>query len=969
MIASTRTYIRIYLKTVKTLVVFLGILLLGMPLKAADFYVDSYGAAPNNASVNSASGILAAIEAAKQAGGTNRVILSAGTYYMAPAVTEQASIVAFGANNISIEGQGTTGPNATHIVITDPRGGGFQFIGGDNVVIKNFTYDHGPLPFTQGVVVAKNRTANYFDISVDAGYPDPTGSWYTGFMNGGISTRWCMIFEPGVDILKPDAPDFVFLDSNVQNLGGGVYRFQTNGEASKINTMDIGDRIAVLIRPVIPGPITFYQTNYAIAENIHIYSSSSICVTGLNTVRTTVRNCRAEVKPGTNRLVSSNADAWHFQQDRVGPIIENNYAEAMADDGVAINCFPTKIESVTGARSLTTDSVTDIRLGDNLIIFNPRDGIIMLDTTVVGLSLSAPPPTGKYSITLADDLPALTLSANTYDSDHIYNRSSSGQDYIVRGNEFQSHRGRNIFVQAADGVIEDNTLHQTQGFSIVVANEPSWPLGPIPARIEIRNNTIINGVLNTYWFADTALAAAIQVRGSKGTLNQVAEGRLIQDVLIDGNTIINPPATGIYVAAAENVRIQNNHISADGTRLAPKVDDAIIIENAAGVVVKNNQIDDSPTLSLFRHGVRIESDVDLGCDGVIIQGLNATVYESGVGIYDLRTPVGPWACLGSVNIPVNLEVVSPDPIEPIYPGDLFSVEVTFPDKDIVISIDPANDFNLGNCSYVGMSTGVNSFIVDFQVNAPGAVALSMPPAVFTDIYENPNLSSNTVGFNATPAPFDVLISLVNPSVVSEIQAGELFTVKCGLPGGNQLVGFDPSVDMTFQNCELISSSSVSGGYNIVLRALSPALTSVKVAQGVLVDAQGAINNASNTFSFNAGVKVFPVLLTIVNPLTGEIYPGDDFAVQVSFPEGDKVLTIDPLSALIFTNCTYKSLSSGVDVFTIQATAQAEGNASIIVKLGGLTDIYGNKNSTSNTAQIQVIAPPNAVRLDGWTLYK
>lgn len=722
---------------------------------AATFHVDTFGAQPNNPSFNSAPAFLSAINAALAAGGENEVVMGEGRYYLGAPADAQPFLLINNADNLTIRGQG---PDVTWVINTRPRGGAFQFMQGDNIVVRDFSYDHEPLPFTQGLIVASNEAANTIDVQIDAGFPLPDGAWFSNdaLVNypGG---RWAMVFDATNRRMEPDAPDFIFMRGAVTNLGGGVYRFAADGtaEQGKIDTMDVGDLFVGLIRPIIGGPLFFYQTNFARVENVHIYSSPSLAITSINAVRTTIINSRVEPLPSSNRLISTSGDGWHFQQDRVGPHIEGTYLKGMADDGVAINTFPNRIASVVDSRTLIVDSTVLIQPGDDIILFNPRDGVVLLEARVVTLAGIAPPAgittSFAYELVLDKDIPTLTLLPNNPQSDALFNLSAGSNDYIVRNNVIDHHRGRSIFVQSARGLIEGNVITNTSSYGIVVANEPSWPVGPIPSEMLIRNNTVINAAENTFWFAGGALTAAIQVRGSRGTNNAVATTRLIRDVVVSGNIVIDPPTTGIYVAATTDALLFDNQILSTGNRAAPKSDEAIIIDQVGGAVLVDNTIIDTPSNPLFRDGLRLSATVDNECDGLALLDFSTTLAPGRQPIRDQRAIPGNYICGASAfAFPVFLESTLME-YGKVPAGEDITIQVRFPENTNV-PIMNASAFELSNLSIGQIVVVPEGFDVILRGLATGDAHLSLRQGTLFNQFGWSNAASRKFPFRITETP-------------------------------------------------------------------------------------------------------------------------------------------------------------------------------------------------------------------------
>lgn len=713
------------------------------------FYVDDFGAAPNQPGVDSTAAISQTITQAISYGPGAEVVFSSGRYYIAPTDQFQVCFLLNNASGLTISGQGSHGPAATTLVLTEPRGGGFQFMGGSNITIRDLAYDHDPPPFTQGVVTGRNRDQNWIDIAVEAGFPLPNGDWYTGTMDYPYS-RWGMVFHPTQRIMKPSAPDFIFTSETVENRGGGVFRIRTTDdiEKFKIDSISVGDRFVLIIRPIMPGAFLFYQVANGTLDNVEIRATPSIVFTSMACNRSVIRNSTVGIETGSPRLISANADGWHFQQDRVGPLVENTFLEGMADDGIAINCYQNKLHSVLNTRQLIVDSTTFIETGDQIQIYNPRDGVMVLESVVNAVDQLFPPPDGvttlvAYRVTLSDDIPALTIQADPRTSDQFFNVSYSGAGYQIKNNHFETHRGRPIFVQSPHGLIEDNWIVNSQGFGIVVTNEPSWPLGPVPFDVTIRNNTLLCPVQNEYWYANTPLAAGIQVRGSKGLANDVATTPVVHDVTLENNVVINPPATAVYLGAVRDVRMVGTSVFADGGRVPPKTDDAIVIDQATGVKLKNTSVVDSDTLSLIRHGLRIESNVATGCEGVALENYQATVGTGGQAIYDLRTPAGPTNCPGSIPFPVLLTLPQPLPPEGWPVGTALTLSVTFPEGDLVSSLE-VGDVLCQSCQVSSVQPSAGGYLLTVVAEQPGVARIRIPAGALSNNQNNLNLVSNQV---------------------------------------------------------------------------------------------------------------------------------------------------------------------------------------------------------------------------------
>ena len=59
-----------------------------------------------------------------------------------------------------------------------------------------------------------------------------------------------------------------------------------------------------------------------------------------------MRGLEVRFAPGTNRLLTTDADGVHCQQNRSGPVIEDCYFEGMADDAINIYAPPNVLREI-----------------------------------------------------------------------------------------------------------------------------------------------------------------------------------------------------------------------------------------------------------------------------------------------------------------------------------------------------------------------------------------------------------------------------------------------------------------------------------------------------------------------------------------------------------------------------------------------------------------------------------------------
>ena len=81
-------------------------------------------------------------------------------------------------------------------------------------------------------------------------------------------------------------------------------------------------------------------------------------------------------RPDSNRLLSTDADGVHCQQNRVGPIIEDCSFSGMADDSINIYAPPNVVLEVLSSTRLLVTGQCALRPHDTVQVMNPRSGHI-----------------------------------------------------------------------------------------------------------------------------------------------------------------------------------------------------------------------------------------------------------------------------------------------------------------------------------------------------------------------------------------------------------------------------------------------------------------------------------------------------------------------------------------------------------------------------------------------------------------
>jgi hypothetical protein len=237
-------------------------------------------------------------------------------------------------------------------------------------------------------------------------------------------------------------------------------------------------------------------------QNVSVYASGFIGVLVLLSSATTVDHVQVIPRPGTDRLISSNADGIHLSKAGANNAVTNNTVKRTCDDAIAMDGQWYAI--VSADSSSTTVQVTRNNTG-MLAIGQAFDFINIVNATIAGTATIVdedPEPamqTGDAgeAITLTLDQSIAGLQMNFGVTPHDVNLRGSGT--VISGNLSQEIVfGRGIYpAGVANVTITDNITEATNRPGIEVEQDEgltyNYKTGP-SSGITIENNIVDNAL-------------------------------------------------------------------------------------------------------------------------------------------------------------------------------------------------------------------------------------------------------------------------------------------------------------------------------------------------------------------------------------------------------------------------------------------------------------------------------------------
>ncbi len=476
------------------------------------------------------------------------IYLSEGTYN----INNEWSLYAI--KNITIKGQGVN----TAIVITNPKSKGLSLPLTSNVIIKNLSLDYNPLPFTQGTITAKTSTT--FDVEFASGFPLPTDSHFVD-----AAAHWGAIMESSMPRPKWGSPSVVYVGTWTL-VSGRTYRAAAT--TAELSYMAVNDRFIIIARDY-GSVIQIAGSNNTKLDGVTVYSSPGAAVlTGdCNGVRAV--GLQVRIKPGSTRIMSTNADGFHCGNDRGHPIVDSCYFEGMMDDGVNIYGSALVIQTVISSTQAVLTNTHLLKQNDYVEIYNVQNGTIISGAMVSSINGS--------TVTFDRSIAGLAAGLQVYDVD------SSGRYAQIVNNTFNRYRGRGVVMKAHDSIIAGNSIFEVSHNGIFIGDETPANEGPAPQNVTVADN-VIDSVGYASHIGPVTNGAALFIRGQK-TGGALANGRMVRSINLECNYINNPPGASIYIGSASEVNLVDNTETTASNAYFWRYSGSIIVDNSEKILL------------------------------------------------------------------------------------------------------------------------------------------------------------------------------------------------------------------------------------------------------------------------------------------------------------------------------------------------------------------------------------------------
>lgn len=489
-----------------------------------------------------------------------------------------------------LENNTVSGEEGASIVFTDPDHGGFLFMSCRGLKLRGLTFDWDPLPFTQGEITAVNaEDPRMFTLKIEPGYPEADNKNFTNYAPEG-KFMIGFVYDPATRRLFSGK----FFDNHknvrtVERIEHGLYRITLSPNSSP-DAVEKG-RLFVLISRNPSNGLVFDNCENPKVEDVTMYSSSHIgMVFRAGTSRPETRRVNLVRKPGTTRMLCTNADGLFFDGCAGGPVVEHCHLDGVMDDGIVL---PVNSRTVLAKVDDSTFEVgctwaTPIRPGNRLEAIDKdgsRTGVLPPIAAVSRDRVEKIAGRNRHLETVRFSAPPAGLAVGM----QLFNLDMANGGFTVRGNTVENLRGKGIKIHGIGGVAENNHISGTTFGGIEIGYQFANGVWSYmwADDVVVRDNLIDRAaMLGLIQPTPVGWATAIRVHQGRDDFRF----RPNRNIAISGNTITDSGQSAIRAWATENLTITGNTIRNFNLMAFPSETMAIELINVGNAVVTDNTV-------------------------------------------------------------------------------------------------------------------------------------------------------------------------------------------------------------------------------------------------------------------------------------------------------------------------------------------------------------------------------------------
>lgn len=448
------------------------------------------------------------------------------------------------------------------------------------VMVKNFTFDFDPPPYTAGYVRKIDKDTGAFDVEIAEDHPLPESN--PAFYR---DTKG-LVMDPQKYRMKSDV-SLVLAHKGWEKIGPRIYRLEPERK-NLLGQLERGD-VYVLDPRQVP-PFRNHYTDRTVFYRITVHAAANECFNSHYANRHSIIRCRIERKPG--RFIAANNGGHNHHNARVGPWIESCLFENTADDICHVNTLTLGIKAVKAPDLISLNLgnphdygapvALDTQPGDLLQFFNRAKGLVLGERRVARTRKTEGTLEIELESSVANLVPGRFTTSksgsrrvpDSLSVTQVFNLSRACNQFVFRNNTVSSGRRVGVLAKGVGGLIENNDFEGLGGGAVEFWNAPFE--GPGARDYVVSNNRIKDCCLIDRHDAPIWIQAFTS-----------GSSRIHSNILITGNQISGIKDCAMRINDARNVLIRDNTVIASQSQTDEKL---IISSNTKDLITRDNRI-------------------------------------------------------------------------------------------------------------------------------------------------------------------------------------------------------------------------------------------------------------------------------------------------------------------------------------------------------------------------------------------
>lgn len=441
---------------------------------------------------------------------------------------------------------------------------------------KNFYIDYDPMPYIQGIITEINPEDETISIKIENGFYYPDETW---LKTSGSQMKTIFFDKDGEMLQTPmnwvaEKNGFTLIDK--ENIKVKLMRSNAfEGEVYE-DLKKNGYRVVIPWRRNVGVKLSYCDS--VTLEDMTIYADPG---TGIfetfgkgNTLLKRVNMIR---RPGTTRMLVSNADAIHTYGTENVFNVEDCHVEYSGDDLINSNAYYQYVYKVIDETHLLISTIYNYKLqkGENLKFIDLENWSMLGSakikrlTSISDLKLTENISKMRQSILrevgigVRTEFPypklyyvELSEPVKVKNFDMIETEYAS-RGFVARNSKFIGSVANGIRVRTADTLIENCLFAKSQDAGILLGSSCFWSEGADMYNVVIRNNTFES---NAKSFTGEAEADLVMINEPGDTNKNFNYNIQSRDFEIYNNSFINPVKYAMNINNTENVKVSGNKV-------------------------------------------------------------------------------------------------------------------------------------------------------------------------------------------------------------------------------------------------------------------------------------------------------------------------------------------------------------------------------------------------------------------------